>query len=105
VVSSPEGRLPAVAARCVRAPERARAKTASPIPVTGIPRSRAALTVQRPVPFWPAASTMTSMSGRPVAASVCESTSAVISMRYESRSPAFQVRKMSAISAGSRPAA
>jgi len=47
---SPEAR-PVVARRCATEPDSARAKTASAIPVTGTPRSRADFTVQRPVPF------------------------------------------------------
>lgn len=67
------------------------------MPDTGTPRSSAIWTVQRPVPFCSAWSTTTSTNGLPVAASTWESTSAVISIRYESRRPVFQVRKMSAI--------
>ena len=80
-----------------------RAKVASAIPVIGTPRSRALCTVQRPVPFCSAASATTSTNGWPVSASVWPSTSAVISMRKESRSPVFHSRKMSAISAGCLP--
>ncbi|COW97642.1 Uncharacterised protein [Mycobacterium tuberculosis] len=78
--SLPEAR-PLAAERCPTDPERARANTASAMPVTGTPRSSADLTVQRPVPFCSARSTMTSTSGLPVLASVCRSTSAVISTR------------------------
>ena len=46
--------------------ERARANTDSAIAETGEPRSRPALAVHRPVPFWPAASTITSTRGLPV---------------------------------------
>src|SRR5207344_1313413 len=73
------------------------------MPVMGTPRSSALCTVQRPVPFCSAWSSTMSMNGLPVAASVCASTSAVIWMRNESRSPSFQVRKMPASSAGAEP--
>ena len=56
------------------------------------------------MPFCSAWSTTTSTNGLPVSASTCDSTSAVISIRYESRRPRFQVRKISAISAGEYPA-
>ena len=49
--------------------ESERAKTASAMPETGTPRSRAVCTVHAPVPFAPASSRMTSTSGLPVAAS------------------------------------
>ena len=61
--------------------ESPRAKTASPMPVTGTARSRAVWTVQVPVPFMPAWSVTISMKGLPVAASVWWSTSAVICTR------------------------
>ena len=80
-----------------------RAKVASAMPVIGTPRSRALCTVQRPVPFCSAASATTSTKGLPVSASTCASTSAVISIRNESRSPPFHARNTSAISAGSWP--
>ena len=70
------------------------------MPETGTPRSSAICTVQRPVPFCSAWSATMSTKGLPVAASVWASTSAVISIRYESRRPVFQVRKVSAICAG-----
>ena len=80
VDTAPEGSA-RPASRCGTELDRARAKTASAIPVTGTPRSRADLTVQRPVPFWPARSTITSTRGYPVSASTWASTSAVISIR------------------------
>jgi hypothetical protein len=58
--------------------------------LTGTPRSSAACTVQRPVPFCSAWSSTTSTNGLPVAASSCLSTSAVISIRYEPSRPSFQ---------------
>ena len=61
---------PVVALRCVTEPDSARANTASAMPVTGTPRSRADFTVQRPVPFCSASSRITSTSGLPVLASV-----------------------------------
>ena len=64
-----------------------RAKTASAMPETGTPRFSAVCTVHAPVPLAPAWSRMTSTSGLPVAASTWRSTSAVISMRYDSSSP------------------
>ncbi len=82
-------------------PERERAKTASAIPETGTPRSSAICTVQRPVPFCSARSCTMSTNGLPVAASVWARTSAVISIRYESSRPVFQLRKVSAMCAGS----
>src|SRR6478752_3098345 len=98
------GSLPAAAARCASDDDRPRAKTASAIPETGMPRSSAVCTVQVPVPFIPAASRMTSISGLPVDASTWASTSAVISIRNESRSPLFHSPKISPISAGVDPA-
>ena len=80
-----------------------RANVASAMPVMGMPRSSALCTVHRPVPFCSAWSSTMSMNGLPVAASVCASTSAVIWMRNESRSPSFQVRKIPASSAGDAP--
>ena len=44
---------------------RQREKTASPIRVTGMPRSRALMAVHLPVPFWPALSRIFSTSGVP----------------------------------------
>ena len=72
-------------------PDRARAKVASAIPVIGTPRSSAFCTVQRPVPFCSAWSSTMSTNALPVAASVWPRTSAVISIRNDSRSPEFQV--------------
>ncbi|SLH02479.1 Uncharacterised protein [Mycobacteroides abscessus subsp. abscessus] len=72
---------PVAALRWAREPDSALANTASAMPVTGTPRSSADFTVQRPVPFCSAASTITSTSGRPVLASTWFSTSAVISTR------------------------
>ncbi len=72
---------PREASRSPACPDRERAKTASAMPDTGTPRSSAICTVQRPVPFCSAWSTTTSTNGLPVAASTCDSTSAVISMR------------------------
>ena len=85
------------ALRCGAEPDSARANTASAMPVTGTPRSSADFTVQRPVPFCSASSSMTSTSGLPVLASTWPSTSAVISIRKESRSPLFHSAKTSAI--------
>ncbi len=87
-----------VALRCATDPDSARANTASAMPVTGTPRSSADLTVQRPVPFCSASSTITSTSGLPVLASIWRSTSAVISTRKLSRSPVFHSVNTSAIS-------
>ncbi len=78
--TTPDGRV-RPASRCGTELDSARAKTASAMPVTGTPRSRADLTVHRPVPFWPARSTIMSTRGEPVSASTWSSTSAVISMR------------------------
>ena len=86
-----------LALRWATDPDSARANTASAMPVTGTPRSSADLTVQRPVPFCSASSRMTSTSGLPVLASVCLSTSAVISTRKLSRSPLFHSVNTSAI--------
>ena len=84
--------------------EAARANTASAIADAGTPRLSDSCTVQVPVPFMPAASTMTSISGLPVAASTWRSTSAVISIRYESRSPVFHWANTSAASVADNPA-
>ena len=86
-------------------PDSDRAKVASAIPSTGTPRSSAVCTVQRPVPFCSAWSSTMSTNGCPVLASVCASTSAVISIRYESSRPVFQVLNTSAIWAGENPPA
>ena len=59
----------------------ARANTDSAIAVTGEPSSSASCTVQRPVPFCPAASATMSMNGLPVLGSTWRSTCAVISIR------------------------
>ena len=45
--------------------DRQRANTASPISVTGMPRSSALMPVHLPVPFWPAVSRILSTSGLP----------------------------------------
>ena len=82
VAIRPAGSSRCACSRCSRSEEeRARANTDSAIAETGEPRSRPALAVHRPVPFWPAASTITSTRGLPVFASTCASTSAVISIR------------------------
>ena len=46
--------------------DRQRAKTASPISVTGMPRSSALMAVHLPVPFWPAVSRILSTTARAV---------------------------------------
>ena len=74
-------------ARCSGWDESERANTASAMPETGTPRSSAVCTVHAPVPFAPAWSRITSTSGLPVSASTWRSTSAVISIRYDSSSP------------------
>ncbi len=89
--------------RCTGFDDTARANTASAIPPTGTPRPTEFCTVQTPVPLDPAWSTMTSTSGFPVAASSWRSTSAVISMRYDSRSPPFHSSNTSAMASGSWP--
>ena len=61
--------------------ERQRAKTASAIKVSGTPMSQAEITVHFPVPFWPAASRIRSIIGRPVSGSVKPRMSRVISIR------------------------
>ena len=78
---------------------------ASAIPVIGTPRSSAFCTVQRPVPFCSAWSRMMSTNAPPVSASTWLSTSAVISIRNDSRSPEFQVSKILPISAALAPVA
>ena len=55
----------AAATRSSLMAERQRAKTASPISVSGMPRSSAAMAVHLPVPFWPAVSRIRSTSGLP----------------------------------------
>lgn len=71
--------------------ERHRAKTASPIRVTGIPLSRASMAVHLPVPFWPALSRIFRTMGTP-SVSLNLRMSRVISMRKESRTPLFHCR-------------
>ena len=53
----------------------------SAIAGTAVPSSRAVWVAHTPVPFWPAASTITSTNGSPVAGSTRSRTSAVMSMR------------------------
>ena len=91
------------AARWSACPDSDRANVASAMPVIGMPRSSALCTVHRPVPFCSAWSSTMSTNGLPVSASVCASTSAVIWIRNESRSPSFQVRKISAIRGAGAP--
>ena len=67
-----------------------------------MPASRAAIAVHLPVPFWPALSRILVRSGSP-SSSLNLRMLAVISMRKESRTPLFQVLKMSAISSSWRP--
>ena len=57
-----------------------RAPTASATSIIGWPSSMAEMTVHLPVPFWPAASRMTSIIGVP-SSSVAARISAVISTR------------------------
>ena len=97
---SPSARQPRGRRADRRGPDSERANTASAIPHTGTPRSSAIWTVQRPVPFCSAWSSTTSTKGLPVARRCTPSTSAVISIRYESSRPGFQVRNTSAICAG-----
>ncbi len=78
------------------------AKTASPMRVTGMPRSRALIAVHFPVPFWPAESRIFSTNGVP-SSSLKRRTSRVISMRKESRTPRFHFAKMSPISLSCMP--
>ena len=75
------------------------------MPVMGTPRSRAFCTVQRPVPFCSARSSTMSTKALPVSASTWPSTSAVISIKNDSRSPSFQVLKIWAISDADAPVA
>ncbi len=89
-------------ARCSGCEESERAKVASAMPETGTPSDSAVCTVQAPVPLAPAWSRITSTSGWPVEASTWRSTSAVISIRYDSSSPLFHSAKISAISARPR---
>ena len=58
-----------------------RAATAASIAVAGAPRCSASIAVQRPVPFCPARSRMTSIIGLPVSGSTARATAAVISTR------------------------
>ncbi len=69
------------AARSVRVAEMPRASTAAVMAEAGEPRSSASMADQRPVPFWPALSTITSTTGLPVAGSVARSACSVISTR------------------------
>ncbi|MMZ64371.1 hypothetical protein D1872_266960 [compost metagenome] len=61
--------------------DKKREKTDSVIMDNGTPRSSALWLVHLPVPFWPAASRITSTIGLPVSSSYCEKMSAVISIR------------------------
>ena len=58
-----------------------RAKTASAMVGAGMPRSSADWLAHLPVPFWPAASLMSSTRGRPVSGSILAKMSLVIWMR------------------------
>ena len=58
-----------------------------PMSVTGMPCSSASIPVHFPVPFCPAVSEIFSTSGVP-SVSLCARMAAVISIRYESSSPA-----------------
>lgn len=82
--------------------ERQREKTASPMRVTGMPRSRALMAVHLPVPFWPAESRIFSRRGVP-SSSLKYRMSRVISTRKESRTPLFHFAKTSPISLLLRP--
>lgn len=88
---------PRAASRRSAWPDSERAKTASAMPETGTSGSSANCTIQRPVPFCSARSCTMATKGFPVAASVWARASAVISIRYESRRPVFQLRNVSAI--------
>lgn len=68
--------------------ERHRAKTASPMRVTGMPLSRASMAVHLPVPFWPAWSRILRTIGTP-SVSLKRRMSRVIWIRNESRTPSF----------------
>ena len=65
-----------------------RAKTASPMRVTGIPISSASMAVHLPVPFWPAESRIFSTMGTP-SSSLKRRMSRVISIKNESKTPSF----------------
>ena len=62
------------------------------------------MAVQRPVPFCSASSRITSTSAPPVLASVFCRTSAVISIRNDSRSPEFHSSKIFPMAGASSPA-
>ena len=81
---------------------RQRAKTASPMRVTGMPRSSALMAVHLPVPFWPAESRIFSTRALP-SSSLKHITSRVISMRNESRTPLFHLAMTSPISSLDMP--
>ena len=72
--------------------DRQRAKTASPMRVTGMPRSSALVAVHLPVPFCDAASRILVTRGTP-SSSLYLRMVVVISIRNESRTPLFQVSK------------
>ena len=59
------GRMAEAATRSALRADRQRENTASPISVTGMPRSRALRHVHLPVPFCPAVSRILSTSGDP----------------------------------------
>lgn len=73
------------------------------VDVPGTARSNAIWLVHLPVPFWPALSSTRSTSGFPVSSSFALRIIAVISIRYESRSPRFHSAKISAISSAPAP--
>ncbi len=76
--------------------------TASAIRLTGWPSSNPYTAVHRPVPFWPAASRISSSVDVPSGDDV-ERMSAVISIRNDSSRPSFQPAKASDISAFDMP--
>jgi hypothetical protein len=102
--------------RSSRTEERQRAKTASPIKVTGCPRSRALIAVHFPVPycqrfpfrkergetFCPAESMILVTRGTP-SSSLNLRISVVISIKNESNTPLFQRANTSAISPSDIP--
>ena len=74
-------RIPSPASRVAFSADQPRAPTAASMAEADWPSASASTTVQRPVPFCPAWSRITSTSGPPVAGSTARSTAAVISTR------------------------
>ena len=80
-IASPDGSRSTARARAASSDDHDRAPTAASMVEADWPSFSASITVQRPVPFWPATSRMASTTGPPVSGSSAASTFAVMSTR------------------------